>query len=84
MGTDPFSAGNFLRRKIGKVISRMHARQEVRVRGLLEKELLNAAEAILQEPYQQTVVRDIKKMVVGNDSIQFRFKNGTVTTWQRK
>ena len=50
----------------------MHARQEVRVRGLLEKELLNAAEAILQEPYQQTVVRDIKKMVVGNDSIQFR------------
>ena len=24
---DPFSAGNFLRRKIGKVISRMHARQ---------------------------------------------------------
>lgn len=58
--------------------------QEVRVRGLPEKELLNAAEAILQEPYQQTVVRDIKKMVVGNDSIQFRFKNGTVTTWQRK
>ena len=27
LGTDPFSAGNFLRRKIGKVISRMHARQ---------------------------------------------------------
>ena len=54
------------------------------MRGLPEEELLNAAEVILQGPYQQTVVRDIEKMVVGNDSIQFRFKNGTVTTWQRK
>lgn len=58
--------------------------QEGRVRGLPEEELLNAAEVILQEPYQQTVVRDIEKMVVGNDNIQFRFKNGAVTTWQRK
>ena len=58
--------------------------QEDKVRALTEEDLLKAAEMVLENPYQQTVVRDIEKLVVGSDSIEFRFKNGVATTWQRK
>ena len=58
--------------------------QEDKVRALTEEDLLKAAEMVLENPYQQTVVRDIEKLVVGSDSIEFRFKNGEATTWQRK
>ena len=51
---------------------------------MTEEDLLKAAEMVLENPYQQTVVRDIEKLVVGSDSIEFRFKNGEATTWQRK
>lgn len=55
-----------------------------KIRSLPEEELLKAAESLLENPYQQVVVRDIEKLVVGDESIEFRYKNGKVTTWQRK
>ncbi len=58
---------------------------KARIRSLPEKDLIEAAESLSEkEPYQQVVVRDIEKIVVGCDSIEFRYKNGMVTTWQRK
>lgn len=60
-----------------------HQSQE-RVRCLYEKELLEAADSLLEKPYQQVIVRDIDKVVIGKEKIEFRYKDGKVTIWQRK
>ena len=51
---------------------------------LPESELLEAAERLLGENFKAKVAADIERITVFDDTVNFKFKNGTVKIWQRK
>ena len=51
---------------------------------LPESELLEAAERLLGENFQAKVAADIERIIVSDNTVNFKFKNGTVKIWQRK
>ncbi len=54
------------------------------LRRVQEQELYEAAESIFGENFQAKVVERIRKIHLFDDRLEFEFKEGAVTTWQRK
>lgn len=75
------------RKSCGKIIKIWHCskkKSECQLAYLKESELIEAAKALMGETYQPIVVRDLDKVWMFNDRLEFALRDGMVKTWQRK